>query len=50
MLSKVPRADPWDALVGSVKALDVDAGLETLRGPAWRARSVARVAKRRRRR
>ncbi len=50
VLSRAPRSDPWDALVGIVKNLDVDASLDTLRGPAWRAGSDARVAKRRRRR
>ena len=37
LLSKATRSDPWDALVGTVAPMDVDAALEALRGPAWRA-------------
>jgi AbrB family looped-hinge helix DNA binding protein len=43
VLSRAARSDPWDALVGIAKTLDVDAALEALRGPAWHARSDARA-------
>lgn len=38
VLSKAARSDPWEALVGIAKALDVDAALGAIRGPAWQAR------------
>jgi AbrB family looped-hinge helix DNA binding protein len=43
VLSKATRSDPWDALVGIAKALDVNAALEALRGPAWQARTDAKA-------
>jgi AbrB family looped-hinge helix DNA binding protein len=50
VLSRAARSDPWDALVGIAKPMDVDAALVGLRGPALHSRSRdarARVPRRR---